>query len=194
MQDVQTKPETICEAVGVFTSEDDLQNAIDDLSFSGFDSSALSVLGEFPEDKQEEFQNKTVRDFEEDPSAPRATFVPKEALGNLEGVLIGIPIYLAVVTVMTAVIATGGSAMTAVFSSLVAGAFAGVAGFLFARRFHKSRQDKIDQQLAKGGLILWVDTHNAEQEKQAIRILKENEAFDVHLFKMPIPGTSSSSI
>jgi len=43
----------------------------------------------------------------------------------------------------------------------------------------------MNAQLARGGLLLWVHTNDAEHEERACRILNENGAADVHVHDLP---------
>ena len=82
------------EAVGVFTTADDLQAAIDELLSSGFHRAELSLLA--GEDALNEKLGRgfaNVRDFEDDPGVPRSAYVSPEAIGDAQGGIVGALIY-----------------------------------------------------------------------------------------------------
>lgn len=80
----------IPEAVGVFDSLEDLQKAFYDLQMVGFSRYDISLLA-----RQEVLEEKLGKaywratDLEDNPDAPRATFVSEEATGELQGAIAG---------------------------------------------------------------------------------------------------------
>lgn len=91
VRDVE-KPATTCidipETVGVFDTFEDLQRAFYVLRMIGFSRYDISLLAQ-----QEILEEKLGKaywratDLEDDPDAPRATFVSEEAIGELQGAI-----------------------------------------------------------------------------------------------------------
>jgi hypothetical protein len=78
------------EAVGVFDSFEALQQAYYDLTMVGFSRHDISLLGSesaLREKLGDRFWHS--KDLEDDPTAPRASFVSEEAIGELEGAIAG---------------------------------------------------------------------------------------------------------
>ncbi|AGH97109.1 hypothetical protein [Micavibrio aeruginosavorus] len=182
-------PVMVHEAVGVFNNADDLQAAMDDLQSHGFMRHELSVLAD-----QEKIKSKLgrkyrdVRELEDDPSAPRASFLPNETVGEIEGAFIAIPMYLAVIASTWIVVAEGGTLAHAVIAAIVAGAMGATIGVMMARGFAEQRDRDLREKIHKGGLPLWVNLRAPEQENTATSIMKKHAARDVHVHDIPLYG------
>ena len=88
------QPDTIREAVGVFTSANDLQAAIDELLSSGFHRAELSLLaGEEAVNEKLGGGFANVRAVEDDPVVPRTAYVSPEAIGDAQGGIVGGLVY-----------------------------------------------------------------------------------------------------
>ena len=62
-----------------------------------------------------------------------------------------------------------------------AGGAAGAGGLWLTRLVGRRRTREINEQLARGGLLLWAETRSREQERRAIDILECHSTRDVHL-------------
>ena len=172
----------IREAVGIFHSAADMEAAIEDLQEHGFNRAEISLLA----------SQDTVRDklghhytesseLEDDPAAPRTAFVSTESVGDAEGAFIGGLMYAGALAVAGTVVASGGS-----FGAILAGAVAGggsasLIGGMLATLLGEQHAHNIEQQLQRGGLLVWARTRDEHHEKSAVDILKRNNASDVHL-------------
>lgn len=168
------------EAVGVFDTVEDFQQAFYDLRMVGFSRYDLSVLGS-DEALQEKLGKAYWRagDLEDDPRVPRAAFVSEEAMGELEGAIVGgaffIPSFIAM-----AAMASAGVAATAAAVAIV-GLPAAALGVLLARRVNTEHKDYYADQIARGGILLWVRVADKDREKLAVDILKGHSGKDVHV-------------
>lgn len=185
----QETPEiqTVDEAVGVFHSADDLQAAMDELQSSGFMRQELSILAD--EKTVEEklgHRYKRVREAEDDKDSPRTVFIQNETIGEAEGSLIGLPLYLAATTAAAVTVATGGTALTAALAAMAAGATGAGVGAVFAHIVAKHHADFIQEQLDLGGILLWVNLGRPEMSEKAVTILKKHSAHDVHVHRIPV--------
>lgn len=172
----------IPEAVGVFESFDALQKAFYDLRMAGFSRYDISLLGH-EKAMKEKLGDAYWRseDLEDDPDVPRAAFVSEEAMGEMEGAIVGgaffIPSYIA----MAVAAAAGGAVAATAAAVAIVGVPAAVIGALLARRADKHHRDYYAEQIERGGILLWVRVNTPEKEKQAVEILKSHSGKDVHV-------------
>jgi len=173
------------EAVAVFETADLLQQAIDELLSSGFDRAELSLLAsESAVDTKLGHAYRKVTDLEDDPDAPRTAYVSTESVGDAEGAVIGGLMYLAAGVLMGPVAVAGGT-LAAIAGAGAAGVgIGGVIGALLARAIGEQRAQQIEEQIAHGGLLLWVRVWDGEREKKAVEILTRHFGRDVHVHDM----------
>lgn len=170
------------EAVGVFESFETLQQTIYDLMAAGFSRYDISLLGD-----EKEMEKKLgtsfwkSKDLEDDPEAPRASFVSEEAMGELEGAIAGgfffFGSYIAMAAMLTPLSTLAGS----IAAIAIGGGPAAVIGTLLARRVDRHHRDYYQHQIENGGILLWVRVANADKEKMAVKILEEHSGKDVHV-------------
>ncbi len=79
-------------------------------------------------------------------------------------------------------VASAGVVAAAVTGAAVAGAAIATALGHFMDRNHA---EWLEEQLERGGLLLWVRTPDAAAEQKALEILRRHSAHDVHLHKLP---------
>lgn len=176
------------EAVGVFDDAASLQAAIDALLSAGFDRAELSLLAD--EDTVERklgAHYRRVEGLEDDPNAPRAAYVSTESVGDAEGGLIGGLFYVGAATALAGVVATGGSLAAMLTAAAGAGAAGGAIGAVLARLIDERRARALADQLAHGGLLLWVRTRDQAHETRALDLLRRNGARDAHVHELSPP-------
>jgi len=172
----------IREAVGVFKTDDELQGAIDELMSSGFDRAELSlVASEHVVEEKLGHKYDKVTAVEDDPEIPRACYVSPESLGAAEGALISGLMYVGAVAAAGAVLVSGGPLATAIAGMALAGGGGALVGSHFARLVGDRHAEYLQEQLERGGLLLWVRTWNADDERRAVDILKRHSGADVHV-------------
>lgn len=84
--------------------------------------------------------------------------------------------------------ATGGTLAGALLPAAAAGGGGALIGGGLARALHKSHAETLQEQLDRGGLVLWVRCVTEEHAETAQRILRENGAEHVHVHRMHVPG------
>jgi hypothetical protein len=177
---------TAREAVAVFSSEQTLEAAIDDLERHGFDRAEISLLaGEGTVEKKLRHRYRRVEQAEDYPNAPRLSFVSDQSVHEAEGAAIGFPLYIGATTATGIAVAAGGPISAAIGAALIGGSLGGLIGGLLAGWIGAERADFIDSQLAQGGLVLWVRTRDAAHEKKALDILAKHSPHDVHIHAVP---------
>ena len=173
------------EAVAVFADADALEAAVSALEVAGFDRAAISVLGSA--NKLRERIGRlydTVRQIEDDARVPRAGFVSRGS--RIEGAAAAVvaPFYLGGLAGAAAIVASGGVLAAAIAGTILGGAAGGGLGALLAYSVARHRSAQIAEQLAHGGLVLWVGVHTDEAAARALDVLRQCGGRDVHLHQI----------
>jgi hypothetical protein len=180
---------TTREAVGVFHDREAFQDALDELTSSGFDRAALSLLA-----SQETVEQKLghayhrVGEVEGNNSVPRAAYADDHSIAEARTGAIGGLAYIGAVAAAGVVVASGGGLAAAIAGAAIAGGGGGLLGSIASNFIGKTHADNLQAQLDKGGLLLWVATANAKEEKRALEILRKHGGQDVHVHALPVSG------
>ena len=172
----------IPEAVGVFDSFQDLQAAFYDLRMVGFSRYDISLLA-----RQEVLEEKLgdaywqASDLEDNPEAPRASFVSEEAVGELEGAITGGFFFLGSYIAMAAMLTPASTLAASIAAIAIGGSPAAVLGTLLALRVGKQHKDYYANQIRHGGILMWVRVPDKAKEDLAVKILKGHSGRDVHV-------------
>lgn len=172
----------IREAVAYFDSGEDLEAAIDELLSSGFNRSEISLLAS-EKSVEEHLGHKyeKVSELEDDPTVPRTFYVPTESIAEAEGALIATPLYLAALSAIGGIVASGGSLLAVIVGTVAAGGAGAALGTALAKLVGDHHAKHLQDQLEHGGLLLWVRTWDSSDEQRAVAILGEHSGHDVHL-------------
>lgn len=181
--------ETQTEAVGVFDDAETLQQAIDELLSAGFNRAELSLLasGQAVEEKLGHAYRK-VSELEDDSSVPRSAYVSTESIGDAEGGLVGGLMYVGALAAAGAVVASGGTLAAVIASAAAAGGAGALVGSALAKLVGDHHAHHLQEQLDRGGLLLWVRTRDEDHERRATEILARHSAHDVHTHALPAAG------
>lgn len=170
------------EAVAVFDDGESLQAAIDALLSEGFAQRDLSLLaGEDTVEKKLGHAYERVSAFEDDLSIPRTAYISPESRGDAEGAVIGVLVYVGAVAAAGAVVASGGALATAIAAAAAMGGAGGLIGSTLARLVEEHHARYLQDQIDRGGLLLWVRTWDKDRERKAVEILNRHSAHDVHV-------------
>ncbi len=181
-------PATIREAVGVFQDQKSFQDAIDDLLNAGFDHSALSLLaGHRAVEEKLGHAYEKVAELEDDPRVPRAAFIGRDSVVEGRTGAIGALAYVGALTAVGAVVASGGTLAGAIVAAVIAGGGGGAIGTVVSRYLGREQAQSMEEQLSKGGLLLWVRVADEEHERRAVDILTRTGGSDVHVHEIPAP-------
>lgn len=176
---------TVREAVGMFTTADTLQEAIDDLMSSGFDRAELSLLAaEQTVEEKLGHKYKKVAELEDSTIAPRCCYVSTESIGEAEGGLIGGLLYVGAVAAAGAIVASGGTLAGAIIGAALAGGAGGLIGSVLAKLVDDHHAKHLQEHLDHGGLLLWVRTWDSQTENRAVEILRKHSGRDVHVHEL----------
>ncbi len=170
----------VSEAVGVFDDVEALSEAVTELEHTAFSRETLSVLGD-AKAIEEKFGKPVVNPDKaaEDPDAPRRPPVRTEEKSIGTGAIIGGGAYIGAVGALL----TAGAAVT-VPAVITAAALGGGGGGLLAKMLGDRYGSEIEDQIEKGGLVLWVQTRDKDREELACHILKKHGAHNVHVHEI----------
>jgi hypothetical protein len=172
MDGSMTEQTAIREVVAIFGSREALENAIEDLLSNGFDRSQLSLLGSH--DTVEETLGHPLGDVHavaEDPEAPRSEPLERPDVGNVAGVAVGPPAAFAALAAAGITAMTGGAFAGVAVAALAAGGGVGALGAFLAKRYTDEVAGDFEEQVAHGGIVMWVNLREPHQEQRAREIL-----------------------
>lgn len=144
---------------GVLPSEAALQSVIDTLETEGFDRSQFGVLAT----KESLAGGASAAALAATPRTPTEADDYPESEGAVAGGLIGGLTYLGAMAAAGAVILTGGGLGLALAAIVGAGGVGGLTGALVAHGFQADHAKFIEDQVALGGLVLWIQPRDAAQ-------------------------------
>ena len=173
----------VTEAVAVFHDVSDLDAAVEELPAAGFDKDDISLLAtEQAVNRKLGHRYERVEELEDDPAAPRVAYRTRASLGESEDRLIGSLTYLPAVVAAGTVVASAGVVAAAVTGTAIAGA---LIGTVLSHWLDQSHAEHLQEQLDRGGLLLWVRTPDPETQQRALAILTRHSAHDVHIHRLP---------
>ncbi len=180
--------ETRTEAVAVFDDADSLEAAIDELMSHGFDRADISLLAsETAVEEKLGHRFEKVSELEDDDRVPRSAYVSTESRGDAEGGLIGGLMYIGALAAAGATVASGGTLGAAIAGAAAMGGAGGLIGAVLAKYIEDQHAVHLEEQIDRGGLLLWVHTRDSAHETKAKQILKKHSAHDVHLHELRDP-------
>ena len=167
------------EAIGVFSSLEQLESAVDQLEISGFDRAAISVLG--PDRKVKKrlgCLDPEITTVADDGRTPQAAFASRDSWVEGEAAILGMPLYAGGIA---GAVAASSGALAATIAATLAGGAAGVGIERFSvALLARQRAARAAKQLAQGEFILWVCVWNDDSEARALRTLAAAGAGEVH--------------
>jgi hypothetical protein len=176
------------EAVAVFEDVSDLDAAVDELHAAGFGKDTISLLaGHDAVERKLGHMYERVEELEDDPRAPRTAFISKKNLGEREDRVLGSLTILPTVIAAGTVVASTGAVAAAIVGTALAGA---LVGTVFAHWMDRRYADWLQEQLDRGGILLWVRTATPDDERKALKILTQHSAHDIHIHEVPVAAAS----
>ena len=175
------------EAVAVFDDVAAFERAVEELLAAGFSRDALSMLaGEDTIERKLGHRYRRVEELEDDPEAPRTAFVTLRELAERETTVWNSVTILPSLIAAGTVVATAGPLAAAIIGTAVGGA---ALATVLAHWMDDRQARWLEEQLERGGILLWVRVDDPEQERRALAILARHAAHDVHLHELPEAGT-----
>jgi hypothetical protein len=170
------------EAVALFDDYADLVAAIEELELVGFDRAQISlmrsckaaegVLGRPVVD---------VRELEDEPNVPLGGWFDQHELNEGKAALAAGLAYVGSLVAIAAMIAEDSAVLAILAAGAVGGGLAGAGGIQLTRLVGRRRTRELQEQLARGGILLWAETRSGEQERLAVATLARHATRDVHL-------------
>ena len=180
------QPPSMREAVAVFDDPKTMQQALSDLQGSGFDRADISFIA-----RDSYFEGHLAQDYrdmhaaEDDPKAERATPVEETDIRQRRTLEISTGATIAAFAAVGLTVATGGAtALAAAIGAAAAGGAAGL-GALLGKLYGQGQQKFMQEQIDRGGVLVWVHLRDATAEERALDILRRHGARDVHLHDIP---------
>lgn len=178
--------EKVREAVAVFHDEESLRAAVDELLISGFDRSLLSLLASHKAVEEKlGAKSDRIREIEDEPEVPIEAYSGPDSRAEAKGLVVGGLAYVGAVGAVGAIVASGGTIAAALMTAGAAGGAGGLIGAALSKFIDDHHAHYMQEQLDRGGLLLWVRTPDADHEARAVEILKRHSADDVHVHDLP---------
>jgi hypothetical protein len=83
------------------------------------------------------------------------------------------------------VMASGGTLIAVIVATALTGGTGGLIGSVLAKWVGDHHAQHLQEQINRGGLLLWVRAWNVEGEKRAAAILKKHSGREVHVHALP---------
>lgn len=183
--DGTTETYRVREAVALLPDAGTLDKAVELLIVRGFAREDLSVLSgtasHLGKIKGHVAASDKVMD---DPKAPRAAVIDHASAMEGKAAAIGIPAQVGAFAGAIVAVASGG-VLAAAIAAVVAGGAAGAGlGALLSHAISRHHRDGMEQQIANGGIVLWVRTTDKAAEDKATAALTAAGARNVHVHEI----------
>jgi hypothetical protein len=165
------------EVAGVFDTREALEEAVEALLFAGIDRADIDVMAGL-ETVQKKLGGIYVpaEDLADRPEAPRRAFIARYELNGALAGIAGLLTYVGATAAAFAVVASGGALALAVAAAALGGAATGALGLLTARAVGEREAKELLDQLAAGGIVLWVRVRSPDKEEQVQQIMSVHGA------------------
>lgn len=179
-----TEAGTTREAVAVFEDVADLDEAIAELKKRGFVDGAFSLLAnrQTVEAKLGHAYER-VEELEDDPKAPRVAYQPRASTGDADSTFISALTYAPPLLAAGAIVASSGLATGLIVGAAVGGTLLATA---LGRAVDKDRAEWLQDQLDRGGILLWVRTPSDNDVAVALEVLTQHAIHDAHVHDIPV--------
>jgi hypothetical protein len=175
----------IREAVGLLPDIKSLERAVESLVACGFSREDLSVLSQDKAHRSAIADNlEPSRKVMDNPSAPRTSVIDHESAMEFKAAAIGIPAQVGAFAGAIVAVASGGVLAAAIAALVAGGAAGGGLGALLSHVVSKRHLQGLQEQVANGGIVLWVKTPDKAAEDRAKATLASCGATQVHVHEI----------
>ena len=180
-----TQDGTVREAVAVMEDVDSLEGAVDALETAGFAADQITLLaGHATVERKLGRMYTRVEELADDPAAPRTAFVSSRTVEKRESIVLGSMTTLPTLIAAGTVVASAGAVAAALAGTALTGA---LIGKVLANWMDQRHAEWLEEQLERGGILLWVRTPDEARERLALEILGRYAAHDIHIHEIPKP-------
>jgi hypothetical protein len=179
---------SIREAVAVFHDPEALQAAVSDLQSHGFDRAEISFIA------REGFSGHVAEDYreageiEDRPDVTREAPTDETDIRQRRTLEISMAATIAAFAAVGFTVLSGGAAAVAAGVGVAAAGGVGGLGALLGRLYGQGQDRLVQEQIDRGGVLLWVRTRDAAAETRALDILRRHAAEDAHVHEVPAAG------
>ncbi len=174
------------EVVGAAQSREELDALVDRLTTSGFDRSDISLMASH--DAVVQKLRAIYRDpveIAEAPDLPRRDLVTRDDVSSVSAVVFGTLVSVGALGAALPVIASGGALAAIVAAALTGGAAATAIGKVIRDRIVKGLDAAtLENDLLHGGLVVFVRARDPEREEEAMAIMRDCGARNVHVHEV----------
>jgi hypothetical protein len=173
---------TFREAIALFRDPEAFNGAISDLTSAGVDRADMSILAQ--EAILEGTVSQPYRDTSlaaDNPNTPRQAVFSDTDVQQGRTLLTSMASVIAALAASGTVVLTGGAAQPALAAAATAGAGVGAIGALVGKQVGDERRRYLEEQMAHGGILLWIKISNPAQEVRMRQILERHAARDIHV-------------
>lgn len=175
------------EAVGTLHSEEALEAAVSELTSSGWDRARLSIVAaESVLAPHLPPSEKPVETAADDPAVERGAVVTDTDMRQGRTLASSMAGVIAAFGAAGAVVVTGGGALAAVVGAAAVGGGVTAAAHAAGRWLSDRREQFLDEQVERGGILLWVALRDAGEDRKATDILRRHGAEDVHVHEIDV--------
>lgn len=173
------------EAVALFDDYDDLVGAVEELELAGFDRAQIKLMLSCKSaERTLGHPIENMRELEDGPTIPPGGWVDRHELTEGKAALTTGLAYVGSLVAICAVVARDGELAAIIAAAAAGGGVAGAFGLWLMRLVGRFCAREINEQLSRGGLLLWAQARSREQERIAVDILESHSTRDVHLHEL----------
>jgi hypothetical protein len=169
-------------AVGVFTDPDELEDAIEDLCLAGFERDQIHLLESCrAAEAKLGHMIGNVRELEDEPNLPAGNYSDRHERAEGAASLASGLVLLSSFAAIGVAVATGVTLAMTIAAAVAAGSVSAGVGTLLVRALGEYGARRVEEQLRRGGLLVWVELRTCAQEQKAVAILQRHSGEDVHI-------------
>ncbi len=169
--------------VGIFDSEENAINAIENLSLQGVEDDEISVITE-DEESYQAIKNRTGLDLEEGSDVPSSTLLGAATggtIGGLGGLLLGLG---ALAIPGIGPIVAAGPIAAGLMGTLAGGAVGGLAGSLKEHGIPKDEAHEYEERIHAGDIMILVEDNDDTKRREAVHEnFRRNNSHNKHTHK-----------
>ena len=178
------------EMVALFHDRERLETALGELESAGVDRAEISLLAR-SEDAEAPLRPSGTPGAEDDPRAPREAATTDTDVRQGRTLATSLGAVVAAFAASGLAVMTGGAAAAAISAAVLAGGGVAFIGATAGEAAGKRHAAFLQEQLERGGILLWVKVRDAAQEPKIAAILESHGASDVHAHDVSVYPSAS---